>query len=531
MRLKGIITRKENDTGVTLRAKIISPNGQISATKDFKVRALKNALSDLTCVIIDSATAEKKVNANNDFSDVKDDLKGLDYTGEHNTKIEYRVIDTVAPLLSTYLTSSGEVIGRPRFGEGDAQGYFEITVSKGKEFLTTRTPVTIKQYTADEVFTHESLNAASLWNTIKGANDIYMAGNEWSGNKNILYPLDMKSSITVNEIATAPINITWEVLDVMKNSSLFNDDNTVRIKEAEGTSINPLYEKTYTVDRPTYVEAIAASNSTSFKALTTFDKITGAKGNSISVSPENFCVRIHGLTLVARLSLAFDGVTYNAKNSITIPCATLSKYVTNAEVLETIASMLTCSILVNNTGIYQQKKISDGSIATPWTVVAPDTGGTADITCYKNALELDATNILGMGAGQIKITSIINDIWEFDGTSAKPSDYVAQVFPIAGSGGVVGGFSNGGTENQVVASLDFEEIATLAENDRKFSIHAEILVNNYSDDGITPIISGGQRTALFIPVVVDCASYLAALATSGSSSGSSSSSGTGTTTP
>ena len=143
----GLVTQKDKPTGVSLMAKVVTANKKKSAKKIFKVSVKPNALDDLSCCVIDHGTAVDKINGLQDVNKVTDDIT-LSYSGINGTTITYHIIDIEAPLLSHYLSEDGKVIKRPLYGEGDATGYIEITVSKGEDSVSSRIRTTVQSISA-----------------------------------------------------------------------------------------------------------------------------------------------------------------------------------------------------------------------------------------------------------------------------------------------------------------------------------------------------------------------------------------------
>jgi len=157
----GLVTRKEKDTGVSLMAKVVTKNKTKSAKKIFKVKVKANALDDFSCCVIDHATAVNKINTAQDMNGLTNDVI-FSYNGINGTTITYRIIDIVAPLLSDYLGEDGKITNRPKYGEGNAAGYVEITVSKNEASLTSRIAATVKSITAQEVLSDTTFTQAAL---------------------------------------------------------------------------------------------------------------------------------------------------------------------------------------------------------------------------------------------------------------------------------------------------------------------------------------------------------------------------------
>ena len=150
MSFVGLVTQKDKPTGVSLMAKVVTANKKKSAKKVFKVSVKPNALDEFTCCVIDHSTVVDKINSSQDMSQIVEDVN-LIYSGINDTTVSYRIIDVSAPYLSTYLAEDGKINGRPKYGEGNASGYIEVTVSKNGKSVTSRVQASVKEITAEEV--------------------------------------------------------------------------------------------------------------------------------------------------------------------------------------------------------------------------------------------------------------------------------------------------------------------------------------------------------------------------------------------
>ena len=196
MSFKGIVTRKDKDTGVNLLAKIVTPNKKKSTKKIFSVKVKANSLSDFECCVIDVSAARSKIIKGINIADIRSDVP-MSYYGENGTTISYKIIDidNDSPKLSKYLKSDGKLNGRPKYGEGDATGFIEIEAKKNAAKTSTRISVTILQTSATEILFNDTyFTHAIIWNIIRKTNAAYSTDESSSGHKNIKADLDFKES-------------------------------------------------------------------------------------------------------------------------------------------------------------------------------------------------------------------------------------------------------------------------------------------------------------------------------------------------
>ena len=107
----GIVTRKEETTGVELEAKIVTGNKKKSTKMRFPVQVKENAIDDYTRCMIDNATAKNKILAMNDTSSITTDItSSMMYSGENDTKTSYKIQNQGEPLLTNYLSDNGVVL-------------------------------------------------------------------------------------------------------------------------------------------------------------------------------------------------------------------------------------------------------------------------------------------------------------------------------------------------------------------------------------------------------------------------------------
>ncbi len=471
MSFVGLVTRKEKDTGVSLMAKVVTESKNRFARQTFKVKVKANVLDDFTCCVIDHETLVDTINNAQDMSAIISDVT-LSYNGINGTSISYKIIDIDSPLLSTYMTVDGKVSSRPKFGEGDAVGYLEVTVAKGESSVVSRILTSVSSISAIEVLNSAVFTQSSLWSIIKGSNGSYQQGSEWSGHNNIMYDLSLLTSVNVTSMSITPVTLSWSVVDnTLSYASAMNIYDTNRVNSSTGVVTRPNYK-----DSCVLIDAVSG---VTIKLITADNTLTNR-------------VRIGGLTLTASLSLG------EATKDVVFNCATVSKYLTNAEVLDVVLGnihLLDPSLAVK----FDYMETADGSYNT---LVSPAEGGTYVLRAYGNlgSLLFEAPE-LKLSAGQIIGVSITNSVYEYDFSIAYTNALLkATAFD--------GGFQNDDGETYSKLTIDYDVLAAQAsDNDRKFSCCATISVSGYSSTGLTAG-GGSQTTKRFAPIVVDTSSIV-----------------------
>ena len=424
-----------------------SANKKKSAKKVFKVSVKPNALDDFTCCVIDHGTIVDKINSSQDMSQIIEDVT-LIYSGINDTTVTYRIIDVSVPYLSTYIGEDGKVNGRPKYGEGNATGYIEVTVSKNDKSVTSRIQASIKAITAEEVLNDATFTQAAMWTLIRGLNDPYQQGSEWSGHNNISKQLKLIQSKNVDTLSKEPVAIAWEVKD---DTLAYSGDiyTEARIDASTGN-----------VTRPSYKEACTLVNAISGINI----KVIGSDSNALQNR-----VRIGGIILTAKLTLG------EASKNIVFNCSTVSKYITNQEVLDVVLAHIYINTQQNTKIAY--KDVSDANF---FTITAPQVGGTYTLQAFGNrGSETFEAPELKLSAGDIIGVSITNTVLDYNGSN-EYSDTALLVSAFNG------GFQSdeGDTYSKLVINLD---VLKDAEADKKkFACGASISIAGYSATGENP---------------------------------------------
>ena len=470
----GIVTRKEQDTGVTLEAKIVTPNKKKATRQRFKVKVKKTGLSDYECCVLDQATIRNKLNVQQDLTAVKEDIN-FTYNGENGTRIEYSIENTGEPRLTDYLGEDGKIISRPKYGQSDASGYIVMTVKKGTESLTTKIRVTIKQFLIHEVLTSAVIKDSSLWNAIRGTNAQW-ANDSSSGHKNIFYNLNLITSsnqmlpsdrAAISELTNTPIEISWSITDNAINSVITQN----RINES-GTIFIPKYKDACTLLN-TSVDAVL-----------------------VGTTQYNKRVRIGGLILKATLTLEEESKT------ITFDCSTCSKYITNKEVID-FAQSKTDIVFGNGINTHlNYRMLTDSSYET---VVIPASASDSQfyigLACSTTALESYAIDELKLNVGKVDY-AFTHKICEFRRTEAY--DDTDGIF----SSTVITNTSREDTEHFGTSTrwplvVDVAKLRDLSTDKKSFTIETTVSATRYTKDGTSESAGGGEEIKLYCHIKLD----------------------------
>lgn len=241
MSFKGIVTRKDKETGVDLLAKIVTENKKKSAKKTYKVRVASNGLSDTECC--SRAVTIKKEEVSKAGPGGADDLTvsiNLNALGAHGTTLTYKIINDNAECpLTEYLSINGTLLGCPVYGSGDASGRLYITATKGEASITAVVAVTVKAYTAESILYNESMvSKAAFWRAMTSTNPQYMLAND----KINFVPTWEPWGITGPKPSNQPITVTYAVEDRLNPYGITRiADSTPGAKEA----IRPAYAKLF----------------------------------------------------------------------------------------------------------------------------------------------------------------------------------------------------------------------------------------------------------------------------------------------
>lgn len=464
MSFKGIVTRKEQDTGITLMSKVVTPNKKKSTKKNFLVRVKANSLDDYSCCVIDHASTVSKLNSQ-DLSNLLSDL-ALVYNGVNGTKIEYSVVDLGAPKLSAYLTADGKVNKQPKYGEEDAVGQITIKVIKGEALVSSSIPVTIKAKTEDSVLFSEQVTKAGIWNAIKGQNDSMSENNiDSDGPSNIKSNLKFEQTYGVSTISTQPIQLTYVV-----------EDNAIPIAKNSGFSSAELPGDSRMSEDGSIVQLSYAASYKLFTALIgTEYKKTLINGSGVA-----------GITALRRYRIGGIKVTVTAKlgestRVFDYDCCIVNKTLSGIEIVDAVVNQM-CAFRTSDLSklkYVDNKDVSETQTLTPTS--GTDTMGIR--TYYTSGSELMKSDELGLQENEITNVSISSKLLTFDGAQeigTASSEYLRAVF----NGGITND-ATGDTDKYQILKIDYQQMKDYVDASNpignKFCIETNISTSSYGN--------------------------------------------------
>lgn len=313
----GKVTRHSEKAGVTLRARVTSPSGKVTAYKDFKCMVKSSGLSDEQAVITDLNYISNNLLANG-VTGVKHNLTTyMPKKGPNETDVTYTVI---GENIMEYFNSDGVVIKRPAYGEPAVVGSLYIYVTKNTASAGREITISIDPYNISEV--KESIADVITWEKIRGLNWAESSDEATNGPSNVIYPLRLMDTID-SGLMTKPISVTWEIKSDSLEAALGQE--RIEIKPGEES---PIY-------RPAYYDMYEARQS--YYAYQNSMTMCQSK---IESSVSKTYMRLGGLVLVAKFEINDTVNSTVINDSVTFNLKTLSAAVTNEEVALYVQSII-----------------------------------------------------------------------------------------------------------------------------------------------------------------------------------------------
>lgn len=481
MSFVGLVTRKEKDTGVTLLAKIVTPNKKKSAKKAFKVKVKANALDDYSCCVIDHATVKTRLENSQELGAMIEDIV-LSYNGVNGTTISYEMNDKPNhyPKLTDYITEDGKLLGRPKYNpssSGNAEGTLSIIVRKGNAEVRSNLQIAVKAITADEVFAQGSFTKQKIWEAIRGMNAIqYSDAMHEGGNHNITYPLTLVNEVRCDDVSTVPVKLSYTITDDLiaylpsngeyNGKSEYNDENGELIK----SRIDPATGK-----------VAAFSYSASAYLANTLNMEGSMITNDGMVSARR--VRIGGLRINVNMSL--DEAT--TPRTMILDAAVMSKLLTNQEVFDNIISK-NFRYFVNDVS----KEFSDSDVVS---ISKIGTAATYQLKfMHQNICTQFESNDLGIAKNEIKSgIEFKYTLRDSTGSEYSPTD-AAIAFDNYGD------FTNAASTDATMfykpLVINFTGMGSLTVDKRAFTIQCDITVGGFSPNGDNFLGSPLQTTKI-----------------------------------
>ena len=439
----GFVTRKDVQTGLTLRAKIVTPSGKKYASQDFKLMVKATGLSDMTSCILDLNAVMSSLTEKGITTVTQNITSVMPNSGERGTSISYEFENIGAEKITDYISVDGVIIKRPKYGEEAVIGKLVITVSKGSDSVNSKMDIVIIPYSIEEIYT--SALAYLTWNVIRGNNAVE-SNDSASGLRNVMNTLNLIAKIPASSIAGTAVDltVTWSIADTLQSYAEANSLYTgKRINETTGAVIRPDYTKAYSI----------------------YQSVGESYGMAL-VQGSVPMIRMGGITLTATIGLASE----TAKVTKQFQLSTLSKYLTNAEVAQWLTSN-TKAVLDDGTS-YLQMDTSSNVIA----VAELDDQSIRVITTPKSATGFGSGAAIGIAKINADMVTTINDF-------SNPE--TVKTYATAITSGPIVNEDLGVT----TISFDLSKARALSATDKKFILKGTINVWAYSSNGLTP---GGE---------------------------------------
>jgi hypothetical protein len=377
----GVVTQQDEQTGVTLRARVTSPKAHYTAYQFFKCMVKKPGLTDEQAVTIDLNTVSDRL-LENGVTGITSNLTAyMPDKGDNGTAIKY---DVDGDNISDYFNSDGIVVKRPPYGANAVVGTLTIRVTKNNAAAERSITVSIEPYTAEELV-QVALNTLT-WDTIKGKNATESSDPNTNGMYNVVYPLNLVKTIT-NDLVENPIKVTWTVTEDALSPFI---ENKYRIDTSDSPTSG-------TITRPTYTEMYEQ------KDILVKDSVLDIVNSKVESAYGKTYYRIGGLTLKASINI--EGVE-NVIDSVTFKLKTLSLALTNKEIVDYMTenvSMFNLKDIKYNT-IFSLATINDTSERTIFFDTTGENSSVLDMYTANGIATITASNALTKSG--IKVTSI-----------------------------------------------------------------------------------------------------------------------------
>lgn len=453
----GVVHRKDTDTGVTVKAKIVTPNKRKATEKNYKVTVKAETISDYTCCVIDNSTAKQKiVNSGIPMDDITESIGSYFTTaGLNGTKSTYYIQGSA---IEQCIDQDGTFRKHPKLGAGAANGTIEIVTEKGDAKVISHIQITVKEVTPTEIFEIE-LSKQKVWDTIRGSNGTW-ANNGYS---NIRNNLNLVSRINSEYLdGSKAITVQWSV----------EDDASViaAIPELSGR----LDATTGVVDpakRPSYEDAYTAWASVGDETLIAPDSDTNMA--------KLYWFRCYGLTLTGVFTLEGE------ERTITFDLGTASKYLTSAEVLNKLKVNTNLKVSGESGGApvgAAQFAVNAGS-AVSFTFNSANSGNL--LRTVKGGA---ATGFQIYGTIQPEFELAITNVAGENG--ALTSQQLSNLFDNSDAASI---FQQETTAYQI-ANIMADRVASAYTEGLTIVINGEIVVMSYSPDGISRTPETARQT-------------------------------------
>lgn len=304
----GKITRHSAKAGVTLRARITSPSGNLTVYKDFKCMVKALGLTDEQAVIADLNYVSNRL-INYGVAGIKNNITTyMPVAGPNETNISYKVSGAT---IEKYFNSDGVVTDRPAYGEAAAVGTLIITVKRNAAVAEREITISVDPYTIDEV--KDSITSSITWNSIRGKNWAEASDDATSGLSNVMFPLNLTKTVKSPYIKN-PIDVEWEITDALEEIM----DGNPRINVSTGEIYRPDYVNMFKAKQEKY----------------TLRNLLSPCNTRIDGGVNKTMMRLDGLILTGKFVIndTVNSITIN--ESVSFNLKTLSNAIRNDDIRE-----------------------------------------------------------------------------------------------------------------------------------------------------------------------------------------------------
>lgn len=182
---------RKKASGVTLQAKIVSPDKKDYIYRQYPVQLQVQKLTDKECVIRDKQQIESILNsANNNgvtrfWTQITDEIMSLDMalnSATNGSSVTYddefggKYFSPDSDGSKTIIDQTGKILNRPKYDPSRDENYFmtelRIYIYKGDEHQTYTQNILVPGYTGDEILTmiYDGLYNEKMWELVKNRN-------------------------------------------------------------------------------------------------------------------------------------------------------------------------------------------------------------------------------------------------------------------------------------------------------------------------------------------------------------------------
>lgn len=450
MSFVGIVHRKEQDVGVTLQAKVLSPNKLKATTKNYKVTIKGTPTSLYERALQDVTYAKNTLLANlaYDTSDVSATFGTfIPNQGPNGSIITFSVEDGKGFPFTEVFDQTGRFIARPGVGDVTSEGNIRFVATITENGVTESVETSLKvscDPMVPDVF-YEVFGEEQIWNIVKGSNvtknNITSSLNIGTNGVRILDGSDPEDRALLGAASigrNAKLKLQFTLVDDMQTgasqalkSALGNGWATSRF---DGGSIRAATQQTYT-------NAYAAYKDATDEDKLSYIELYNTPGDGCTY----YYIRYKGASIQCTASFVDsndDPITsIQSRNYVVSGVATLSKVLTNTEVMDAIISdsshplhLVSYSTISGKTSASDEFTFRDSGTGQRNLYLldyaeSTDANGVFFSVYYDNSgNNVNLTSTFGDIPITFNVTTTPNKIALKKGTSAAGTDYTATEF-------------------------------------------------------------------------------------------------------